>query len=546
VSTVITSLIPSSLRRFVAPPAAAALALSLASCVDLTETPISGITDSYYATPAGFEAAVNASYNPLADFYGQEGGLTMTVFGTDEFTKGADGSHKQINDYTAALNGDESFFRDLWRSYYRAINATNTVITRAPTAQITDAQRTLRVGEARYLRALYYFTLVRMFGPVPLLLTETRGPMTEANRDSVSKVYDAIVADLQFAETNLPATQKDFGRATKPAAQHLLSLVYLTRAAPGDMAKAAAEAKAVITSGQFSLLPKWSDLWVLGNEKNSEIIWSVQFTADPLTTGNGNSAHLYFLMAYELWPGMQRDLANGRAFKRFRSTTWLLGLWDRTKDTRYYDSYTDVYYANNAASIPKDGSGKPKFAVGDTAIFMPGVEITAAERNSHPYTILTPSQYTDAAFPSFNKKFIDPTRLTVNETRGQRDWYVSRLAETYLIAAEALVRDGKASEAVQYVNAVRERAAKPGVPKSAMDVTTADLTIDFILDERSRELAGEQMRWFDLVRTGKLLERVKKYNASSAAGIQAFHILRPIPNEQITLTSNAFAQNPGY
>jgi starch-binding outer membrane protein, SusD/RagB family len=99
---------------------------------------------------------------------------------------------------------------------------------------------------------------------------------------------------------------------------------------------------------------------------------------------------------------------------------------------------------------------------------------------------------------------------------------------------------------VTYVNAVRERAAKPGVTKTDLYVSAADLSIDFILDERSRELAGEQMRWFDLVRTGKLLERVKKYNASAGAGIQPYHVLRPIPTEQITLTSIPFKQNPGY
>ena len=188
----------------------------------------------------------------------------------------------------------------------------------------------------------------------------------------------------------------------------------------------------------------------------------------------------------------------------------------------------------------------PKFKVGDTAVFMPGVEISAAERASHPYLIITPSQYTDAAFPSFNKKFIDPNRLTVNDVRGSRDWPAFRLAETYLIAAEALMRDGNLTEALTYVNAVRERAAKTGVPKAAMDVTTADLNMNFILDERARELAGEQMRWFDLVRTGTLYDRVRLYNTAAAVAIQQFHKLRPIPTEQITLTSNIFPQNPGY
>jgi starch-binding outer membrane protein, SusD/RagB family len=526
-------------------PVAMVIGLGTASCVDLTEVPISGITEKYYSSPEGFENAVNATYEELRNWYGNERGLTLTAFGTDEFTKGADGSHKAINDYTAALNGDESFIRDTWRGFFRAINTANTVIADSLVA-VAPAQRTQRIAEARFLRALYYFHLVRMFGPLPLQLTPTVGAVTQANRDEVAKVYDAIVADLQFAKANLPATQKDYGRATQPAAQHLLALVYLTRAGPGDMASAATEAKAVINSGLFSLLPKYSDLWNFNNEKNAEVIWSVQFTPDPLTTGPGNSSHLYFLMAYELFPGMVRDVAGGRAFKRFRSTSWLLSLWDRTKDTRYDDSYTTVYFANNASSIPKDATGKPKFAVGDTAIWMPGFEMTAAEIATHPYTIIVPSKYTDAAFPSFNKKFIDPFRLTVNDVRGSRDWFVMRLAETYLLAAEALVRDGKPDEALPFVNAVRERAAKPGVLKAAMDVTAADMTLDFVLDERSRELAGEQMRWFDLTRTGKLIERVGKYNTAAKAAIQLFHVLRPIPTEQITLTASAFAQNSGY
>src|SRR5205807_8020361 len=119
------------------------------------------------------------------------------------------------------------------------------------------------------------------------------------------------------------------------------------------------------------------------------------FTNDPLTTGPGNSAHLYFLMAYELFPGMTRDMANGRAFKRWRATDWLLNLWDRTKDSRYDDSFTTVYYANNAVSIPKNANGTPKYQVGDTAIFMPGSEWTAAQIAAKPYTVLTPSKYTD-------------------------------------------------------------------------------------------------------------------------------------------------------
>lgn len=535
----------STLYRIVAPLAVVAIGIVAASCVDLTEVPVSGITGAYYQTPAGFDAIVNASYEELRNWYGNERGLTLTVFGTDEFTTGADGSHKSIGNYDAGLNADESYFRDTWRGFFQAINTANTAIADT-NAQVSAAVKTERIAEARFLRALYYFNLVRIYGPVPLNLTPTATTSTEAHRDSVSAIYDAIVADLQYAETNLPPTQKDWGRATQPAAEHLLALVYLTRAKAGDMALAATEAQKVINSGLFKLTSKYSDLWAWGNEKNSEVVFSVQFTDDPLTTGPGNSSHLYYLMAYELWPGMVRDLANGRAFKRWRSTDWFLNLWDRTKDSRYDDSYTTVYYANKAGTC---SATKKPIAVGDTAIWMPGFEMSAAEKATHNIcTILNPSQYTDAAFPSFNKKFIDPFRLSVNDVRGSRDWQLFRLAETYLIAAEALMRDGKPDQALPYVNAVRERAAKAGVAKSLMDVTVADLSEDFILDERARELGGEQMRWFDLVRTGTLIDRVKKYNPKAAANIDAHFALRPIPTEELTLLSNRseFPQNPGY
>jgi hypothetical protein len=535
-----------AVKKYLAPLAVAAAALAAGACSDLTENPISGITASYYGTPAGFDAAVNASYTPLRDWYGQEMGMTMTTFGTDEFTNGADGSFKFFNTYDTQLNGDNTYSRDFWRSIYRAINTTNTVLAAAPTANVPDATKKVRVAEAKFLRALYLFNAVRTWGDIPMPLTPTEGPSTEATREPVTKVYDQIIKDLTEAIVDLPTSQPQYGRATKYAAQHLLMTVYLTRASSGDFQKAADLGKGIINSGAFSLLPRYGDLWTFGNERNAEIIWAVQFTPDLLTTGPGNKSHLYHTMAYDLLAGMQRDIANGRPFRRFRSTTWMLNNFDRTKDVRFEESYNVAWISNNAASIPKDASGKPRWAVGDTAVLLVMNEISAAERASHPYNIYTPSQWTDALFPAFNKKFLDPNRITLNQEEGSRDWYVMRLAETYLIVAEALIRDGKAAEAVPFINAVRERAAKPGVAKASMDITAADATLDFLLDERARELGGEMMRWFDLVRTGKLLERVQKYNPVAAAALKAHHVLRPIPNEQITLTSNGFKQNPGY
>jgi hypothetical protein len=168
------------------------------------------------------------------------------------------------------------------------------------------------------------------------------------------------------------------------------------------------------------------------------------------------------------------------------------------------------------------------------------------------YKLYGEGEYTDAMFPNLNK-YLDPTRTATNQEEGQRDHPIFRLANTYLMLAEALIRDGKVDEGLVWLNKVRTRAAKPG-QEAAMLVTAADLAtsssgpepIQFILDERARELTGETTRWFDLKRTGTLVARVKKWNTAAAPNVQAFHLLRPIPNAEILNSTGNMKQNPGY
>jgi hypothetical protein len=145
------------------------------------------------------------------------------------------------------------------------------------------------------------------------------------------------------------------------------------------------------------------------------------------------------------------------------------------------------------------------------------------------------------------KKFDDPTRPNANEDQSAKDVYLFRLAEMYLIAAEAEMMLGNLTPAAQYVNEVRKRAALPGQTAN-MTITEAQLSIDFLLDERAREFAGEQMRWFDLKRTGKLVERVRAYNPDAAPNIEDYHTVRPIPQAEIDAVTNKeeFQQNLGY
>jgi hypothetical protein len=145
------------------------------------------------------------------------------------------------------------------------------------------------------------------------------------------------------------------------------------------------------------------------------------------------------------------------------------------------------------------------------------------------------------------KKFYDPTRPNSNYQSSARDAQVIRLAEMYLIAAEAEMYLGNTNEAAEYINNVRRRAAKPG-KETSMEITVADVNIDFILDERAREFGGEQFRWFDIKRTGKLLERVQAHNHDAASNIASYHLVRPIPQSQLDAVTNKndFKQNPGY
>ncbi|GAB2561624.1 RagB/SusD family nutrient uptake outer membrane protein [Spirosoma aerophilum] len=548
--------------------ALAALLVSGQACKDvLKETVISAIPNDYINTPKGFEDASKAAYSSLRNFYASERGLTMTEYGTDIYQAGADGSYKGFHFYDTQMNSFVDIIQQVWEELYRGINTCNAVIERAPAATVSDAVKKLRVAEMKFLRAHYYFILVQQFGGVDLRLKETLGPTKVTSRASEADVYKQITADLEAAIPDLDPKMRsaDYGRATKAAAEHLLARVYLTKAtssakASDDYAKAATLAQSVIANYGFKLLPDFASVFAQGSgEINDEVIFSVQYTSDPLTNmntantnnGDGNKLHLYFGMQYDVQPGMKRDIANDRPFKRLRPTTYLLEtvFKDRVNDSRYKKTFKDTWLSNNPGTNLNtsfdNSKAKMTLKAGDTAIYIPGVEWTMAQRAAKPYQVLVPSAYTAALFPTL-QKFLDPLRPDLTYEQGSRDYLAFRLAETYLILAEAQLKLGKTTEAAAAINAVRRRAAFPG-KEAAMELQAGDMTMETIYEERAREMAGEQTRWMDLKRWGILVERVKKYNPDGAVNVKETHNLRPIPQTQIDRTENAgFAQNPGF
>jgi len=542
------------------------LLLPAVSCKKtLNEYNPSGLTAAtVYTNAVGFETLVNAAYSYERYWYGKEEGFANSEMGTDLWTSGTGDASTQFVKYDnlqgSTVDGipGTTTWTSLWGDLYGAVNLCNEGLARVGgVSDYTAAQKTLHKAELSFLRAFYYWHIVETWGGVNFTTLPTAGSQTTANRTPVDTFYRQIFADLQFAAANLPATTTDYGRVTIPVAKAFLARMYLTR---GMNTEALAMATDVINNYGYSLLPKFGDLWNMGNLKNKEVIWAVDYSAnltfnDAIYYSNAagvpqrgsNSSHLLFLMLYDKanTKPVIRDINGGRPFNRFMPTMAYLKLFDNTNDSRYEGSFQTVWKANTVAT---------GYAIGDTAIYCTNKIIPLASQSTKYVTYDLQKVYdTITGVPSQRnyyvtlKKFKDSTRTSIAEVQSARDFFVIRLAEMYLVAAEAAFKNNDKVAAAGYLNTIRTRAALPG-RVAQMQITDADVTLDFILDERARELGGEQLRWFDLKRTGKLIDRVKAMNPDAALNIQPFHVLRPIPQSQLDAVTNksVFKQNPGY
>jgi len=480
--------------------------------------------------------------------------MTMTVPGTDEFKSGG-GGNNDFNIYSSSFDASSGWVSGIWNACYTYINDCNGIIDNGPTVTgLDDATVKQKVAEAKFLRANYYFLLVRFWGPVTLNTHFITAPSTSATRAPIGDVYSFIIQDLKDAIAGLPPSPVQNGvlpgKATAAAASHLLSKVYLTRAYSSarqsdDLQNAYATAKGLIDNSAslgLGLLPDFASVYAEGNEASKEVLWSVQHTSNLTYNNNNNELNFHYVMGYENFPGLVRSMAYGRPFARVELTRWMgdTCFADKTNDTRYYKTFQSVWLSNSADKIPKV-NGVPKYALGDTAIYMPGVDVSDAKIASTRYLLVPPRSYTLQLYPTM-LKYQDTKRASINDP-SVRPVIAYRLAETYLLAAEAAFELGDNVNAAKYINAVRERAAYPTGNATAMDINASDLSLDFILDERTRELCGENVRWWDLVRTSKLLERVRMHNKEAAPNIIDKHILRPIPQAQIDATTTGDPYN---
>lgn len=544
-----------------------------ASCnKKLEEYNPSGITSATaYTTAKGFETLVNAAYTYTRFWYGKEEGYQISEMGTDIWTGGTGDVYPALSTYKD-LQGNLAALSLEWTSLYAAVNLCNTGIAAiAKVTDYTDLQRANREAELRFLRAFYNWHIVEVWGGVHFTTEPNAGAATTANKTPVETWYKQIFEDLDFAVKNLTVTTTDYGRATIPVAKAFQARMYLTR---GMNQEALAAAKDVIdnTSYGYSLVPKYGDLWNMANLRNKEVIWAIDYstnlTYNDMTQGaylyghprGSNSGHMMFLMVYDqINTGILfRDVNNGRPFNRYMPTKGLLDLFDERNDSRYQSSFQTVWYCNMAGTQNGNFFNSKltsTFKVGDTVIWCPKEALDTNVTKLKPYStfdynrIYAPDGTTGdrKKFYASLKKFKDSTRTVQGEAQSARDVFVIRLAEMYLIAAEAEFKLNNLASAATYINKIRNRAAIPG-REAAMAITAGDVNLDFILDERARELAGEQLRWFDLKRTNKLVERITKLNPDASPYVKPFHLVRPIPQIQIDAVTNKseFTQNEQY
>lgn len=544
------------------------ISLLVFSCSDfLEEKAVSTTTaDALYSTQDGIESLVNACYTVSRKWYGKYTGYLLTEAGTDEFVIGGwAGGYSGFYTYNTNLQGSEKPVVHIWGVLYKGINACNAAISRIPSSPIPESIKSIRLGEAHFLRALYYYHLVETFGPLPIKTDETTSPVLEATRSSVDDVYKLIFDDLDIALTNLDGQVKPAGgRVIKPAVEAFLSRLYLTR---GMDQKALDMAKNVINNYDFKLNNDFAAMWKMSNSDaniNKESIWFVNYTANNIYNDiprsdalgfmwlweGGHHGHLMFNpYYYNARPGLNISLEYDRPLNQIAPSKYLISLYNEDIDSRYKGTFRDTWLANNPANLPAG------VKIGDIILQVSNKVVTQAEKAAKPYQLLGTNDIYDSngslggdkTMYIHMNKFGDNTRSDINVIESKRDAIVFRLAEMYLIAAEASMNLNKKEDAANYINVVRRRAAFPG-KEINMEISANDVNIDFILDERSREFAGEQLRWFDLKRTGKLQDRLNLYNKEAAINFKSYHYLRPIPQVEIDVVQNKedFKQNPGY
>ena len=532
------------------------------------ETPHLITTGSLYTNLEGFENGLNGLYvlvrqEKEGESNGATGGFNQVRY--ELMANSSDNMQTIMRDRWARvalywgdlMNPQLGHIEQCFTWLYRIVNTANTIINQAETKTDIDwsggsasreENKSRVIAEAKAIRAWAYRHLSFLFGDVPLSLEESLGSniRTDWERAPVAQVRKQIIDDFLFAEKSIPVEPIMPGRITKGAVQHYLAEMYLTIGKP-DSALFWAD-KVVNTSGYQLVTERYgvhasepgtpfTDMFLDGNanrnEGNTESLWTWQWGYI-----NGGGANImrrwygseYYRISIDGVTPLQITVdRGGRSQGRFGFTKFAIDLYEPQDDRGSEYAIRKFFILKdekqNDTGVPDNLP--PGYQYGDT-IWMQWDEDVVLDpssvRRAWPYV-----RKFDAA---------DPT--SIRGAASNKNLPYLRLAETYLLKAEAELMLGHPDLAANTINVVRRRA-------NASDITAGDVDIDFILDERSRELLIEEHRRYTLLRTGKWLERTRLHNNNGGQAITERDKLFPIP--QVVIDANLTAtmeQNPGY
>jgi hypothetical protein len=491
------------------------IAFFLLSCNKdfLDRKPLVGVTeDNFYRTPEDAVAAVNAAYATL-QFELSPAGHFRWFWGdimSDDAIKGGSGDNDvnellQLETFKGPVNTD--LLEGEWSASYEGIYRANTVLERVPLINMDPVLKARVLGEARFIRAWFYYNLVTIFGGVPLVDHVLAPSEYNLARASVSEVWALVESDLRQSAIDLPLRsfypESDLGRVTRGAAQALLLKALLWQQ---KWVEAKTVAEEVINSGQYQLVPDFGSIFTMAGENNVESVFEIQY----MNASGGN------------WG---RNNANEgtftNVFQRARGTFGGFGFNIPTADL--ISAFT-----RNGVEDPRLKSTVFRLneAMGDRGVF------TLEATGGFPHLYYSKKYFSNK---SEEAPFGDP-----NPNGGSND-RVIRFADVLLMHAEACAQAGDDAAARISLNKVRARAR--GSNSSILPNVTASgsALLDAIYYERRVELALEGHRFFDLVRTGRAASVL-----GSLGYVDATHRLFPIPLSQIQATNGAITQNPGY
>ena len=501
----------------------------------LEENPKSFLApENTFVSTKGFETALAGLYYKVREELGLPQGAYIygcLFAGTDIALIGTpQRDHSVAENYGASISPQWIVAQGAWYWAYEVIANANQILEYVDGKDIVwdnPSDRNRVEAEARFLRSYAYRNLALLFGDVPLISKLGKPFRLDYARQPLSDVIDFMIEDFKFAAENLPETTNTDGKLVKAAARHMLAEIYLFNNQP-DLAEQ--QASQVIQSNLYKLMTKrfgthtsepgdfYSDLFKENNSNrssgNMESIWVVQFQYKVTGGEEGRdfSRRTWVPYYYTISGMLLCDSLGGRGVGYLRPLPWCMNSYEPQDIRNSKYNVRRHYYYND----PKSSKYGQEVVMTDAL---------ATSGKLYPY----PTKFDFA-------KTVDNPSLTDS----YKDRCKIRLAETYLLLAEAQMKQNKFIEAAASINAVRARAnATPVAPQA--------VNMDLILDERARELMGEELRRLTLIRTGTLLDRVRRLNAVSSLTIQDFNVLWPIPQSEIDGNTNAdLKQNPGY